>query len=90
MVVGVVHEILVETRHLKDDLGMQGVMGKRYAKACLAMKNARDVLLVLEDVLCNILVDDTGLQLKYDSNNFSFQQLWYGCRVAVRVSYKTQ
>ena len=74
--VGVTEEIFLETRKVEDDLLMQGGIGKRYAEACLATKYAKSVLLALEDVLCDVLMDSTDLQQKYNANKFLFQQLW--------------
>lgn len=76
-VIGVIDEIFVETRQVENDLLVQGIStGKRYAKASLATKTVKGVLSALEDVLCDVLVDDTDLREKYNSNGFLFQQLW--------------
>lgn len=74
--VGVMEEIFLETRKVEDNLLMQGGIGKRYTKACLATKYAKSVLSALEDVLCDVLVDGTDLQQKYIANKFLFQQIW--------------
>ncbi|KAG1868603.1 hypothetical protein F4604DRAFT_1682241 [Suillus subluteus] len=74
--VGVVEDIFLETRAAEDDLLVQGGIGQKYTKACLATKRVKDVLSALEDLLCDVLVDGTDLQRKYNGNEFLFQQLW--------------
>ncbi|KAG1747264.1 uncharacterized protein EDB91DRAFT_1079858 [Suillus paluster] len=68
-VIGVIDEIFVKTQQVENDLLVQGIStGKRYAKVSLATKTVKGVLSVLEDVLCDVLVDDTDLREKYNTS----------------------
>ncbi|KAG1879030.1 hypothetical protein F4604DRAFT_1679493 [Suillus subluteus] len=67
--VGVVKDIFRELWDAEDDLSQQGKSGIGYTSACQATKDAKDVLLALEDVLSFILVDSIKLEELHSFNN---------------------
>ncbi|KAG1893301.1 uncharacterized protein F5891DRAFT_985968 [Suillus fuscotomentosus] len=63
--IGVVQDIFSELQDAEDDLSQQGKSGIGYTSACQATKDAKDVLLALEDVLSFILVNGIKLEELY-------------------------
>ncbi|KAG2094381.1 uncharacterized protein F5147DRAFT_778986 [Suillus discolor] len=63
--IGVVQDIFSELQDAEDDLSQQGKSGIGYTSACQATKDAKDMLLALEDVLSFILVNGIKLEELY-------------------------